>query len=140
MRLVEQLLATALHLADSVLEIVLDVEAQALVERTRGVVLVVEQHVAYRAQRVVVVADLVTQGDALLRRGVDAGVRELAQLVADIVQQDHNHIVHKGMSVHIEIGLLGYDILRITQVSAKFVYSLLHLRMITAECASGLNN
>ena len=44
------MLHSLLHLADCVLDIVLDVEAQALVERAGGVVLVVEQHVAYRAE------------------------------------------------------------------------------------------
>ena len=60
------MLQTLLHLADCVLDVVLDIEAQALVERARSVIFVIEQHIADRAQRIVVVAHLVTQGDTLL--------------------------------------------------------------------------
>ena len=99
--------AVALHVPDRAGDIPLDVAFQPFVKRAFGVVFVVEQHVADRAQRVGVVRHLVLERHALLLRGGDLGDRHGPQLLAYGVEHDQHHVVHQRVAVHEQVGVFG---------------------------------
>ena len=113
--------AVALHVPDRAGDIPLDVAFQPFVKRAFGVVFVVEQHVADRAQRVGVVRHLVLERHALLLRGGDLGDRHGPQLLAHGVEHDQHHVVHQRVAVHEQVGVFGRQ-----AASAELHLELLH--------------
>ena len=99
--------APAAHFEDRADDIAFDVALEAAVERAFGVVLVVEQHVADRPQRVGVVRHFVLERHAPFLGGGDAGDGHLPQFFAHGVQQHEHHVVHERVPVHEKIGVLG---------------------------------
>ena len=103
------LIPGGLNACDHNIEVLLDVIAQALIEWAALVVLVVEQHIAYRAEGVGIVVKLVLERYALDLRTVDLGKRELAQLVAYRHKCGHRDIVEERMAVHKEVAVVALD-------------------------------
>ncbi len=125
-------LAVALHVPDRAGDIAFDVALQTFVERAFGVVLVVQEHVADRAQRIGVVRHLVLERHALLLRCGDLGDRHRPQLLAHGVQGDHHHVVHQRMAVHEQIGVLGFQP-AFLELFLEFLHRFDHPRIAPAE-------